>query len=149
MPSARSKVARPPARRWPCADRGRFLARAAYSPFSQIVARAWSWDEDDVIDEAFVAGRVERAVAARADLSDRTDACRLVFAESDGLPGVIADRYDDHVVVQLSSAGADHWRSAVAEALVELPGVAGVSERSDLDVRQREGLAPRTGPPRR
>ncbi len=126
-------------------DRGRFLARAAYSPSSQIAARVWSWDEDDVIDEAFIAGRIQKAVAARADLAERTDACRLVFAESDGLPGVIADRYDDHVVVQLSSAGADHWRSAVAEALAELPGVAGVSERSDLDVRQREGLPPRTG----
>ena len=126
-------------------DRGRFLARAAYSPSSQIVARVWSWDGDDVIDEAFIAGRVQRAAAARSDLVERTDAFRAVFAESDGLPGVIADRYDDHVVVQLSSAGAEHWRPAVAEALAALPGVNGVSERSDLDVRQREGLPPRTG----
>ena len=67
-------------------DQGRFLARAAYSPSSQIAARVWSWDEDDVIDEAFIAGRIQKAVAARADLAERTDACRLVFAESDGLP---------------------------------------------------------------
>jgi 23S rRNA (cytosine1962-C5)-methyltransferase len=105
----------------------------------------WSWDEDDVIDEAFMAARVQQAAAARCDLVERTDACRLVFAESDGLPGVIADRYDDHVVVQLSSAGADHWRPAVADALAALTGVTGVSERSDLEVRQREGLPPRTG----
>jgi 23S rRNA (cytosine1962-C5)-methyltransferase len=126
-------------------DRGRFLARAAYSPSSQIAARIWSWDEDEVIDQAFIAARIQQAVAARCDLTERTDACRLVFAESDGLPGVIADRYDDHVVVQLSSAGADYWRPAVADALAALPGVRGVSERSDLDVRQREGLPPRTG----
>jgi 23S rRNA (cytosine1962-C5)-methyltransferase len=126
-------------------DRGRFLARAAYSPSSQIAARIWSWDEDDKVDDEFIASRVRRAAAARSDLVERTDASRLVFAESDGLPGVIADRYDDHVVVQLSSAGADHWRPAVAEALAALPGVTGVSERSDLDVRQREGLSPRTG----
>ncbi|HEY8092486.1 MAG TPA: class I SAM-dependent methyltransferase [Acidimicrobiales bacterium] len=124
---------------------GRFLAWAAYSPLSQIVARAWSWDHDEKVDEAFFAARVERAAAARSDLADRTDAVRLVFAESDGLPGVIADRYDSFVVLQLSSAGADRWRDALTAAFAGLPGVVGVYERSDLDVRHREGLAPRTG----
>jgi 23S rRNA (cytosine1962-C5)-methyltransferase len=124
---------------------GQRLARAAYSPTSQIVARIWTWDEDERVDEAFVAARVHRAAQARADLAARTDAFRLVFAESDGLPGVIADRYGPFVVVQLSSAGADHWRDALASALAGLPGVTGVYERSDLDVRQREGLGARTG----
>ena len=66
---------------------GRFLAWAAYSPASQIVARVWTWDEDEVVDEAFFASRVARAAAARVDLVERTDAVRVVFAESDGLPG--------------------------------------------------------------
>ena len=88
---------------------------------------------------------MERGVTARSDLSDRTDAVRLVFAESDGLPGVIADRYEGIVVVQLSSAGAERWRDALTAAFASLPGVTGVYERSDLDVRRREGLAPRTG----
>jgi 23S rRNA (cytosine1962-C5)-methyltransferase len=125
---------------------GRWLARAAYSPSSQIVARIWTWDEDERIDDAFFADRVRRAAEARADLAARTDACRLVFAESDGLPGVIADRYGPFVVLQLSSVGADRWRGALASALAGLPGVEGVYERSDLDVREREGLAPRVGP---
>ena len=125
---------------------GRFLAWAAYSPASQIVARVWTWDEDEVVDEAFFASRVARAAAARVDLVERTDAVRVVFAESDGLPGIVADRYDSHVVVQLSSAGADRWRPAIAAALGGLPGVTGVFERSDVDVRAREGLTARTGP---
>jgi 23S rRNA (cytosine1962-C5)-methyltransferase len=125
---------------------GRFLAWAAYSPASQIVARVWTWDEDELVDDGFFASRVARAAAARADLAERTDAVRVVFAESDGLPGVVADRYDSHVVVQLSSAGADRWRPAIAAALADLPDVTGVFERSDVDVRAREGLASRTGP---
>jgi 23S rRNA (cytosine1962-C5)-methyltransferase len=124
---------------------GQFLAWAAYSPGSQIRARIWSWDEDEQIDEAFFGHRVAAAAAARADLAARTDACRLAFAENDGLPGVVADRYGPFVVLQLSSAGADRWRGALAAAYAALPGVAGVYERSDLDIREREGLAPRTG----
>jgi 23S rRNA (cytosine1962-C5)-methyltransferase len=124
---------------------GRFLAWAAYSPASQIVARVWTWDEQEQVDDAFFARGVARAAAARADLAERTDAVRVVFAESDGLPGVIADRYDSHVVVQLSSAGAERWRDAIGAALAALPDVTGVFERSDVDVRAREGLAPRTG----
>ena len=124
---------------------GRFLAWAAYSPASQITARVWTWDEDEKVDDELLASRVDRAVAARSDLEERTDAVRLVFAESDGLPGVIADRYDTHVVLQLSSAGADRWRDALTSALAARPGVVGVYERSDLDVRRREGLPPRTG----
>jgi 23S rRNA (cytosine1962-C5)-methyltransferase len=125
---------------------GQRLARAAYSPTSQIVARIWTWDEDERVDAAFIGARVHRAARARADLAARADAYRLVFAESDGLPGVIADRYGPFVVVQLSSAGADRWRDALASALAELPEVIGVYERSDVDLRQREGLGARTGP---
>ena len=125
---------------------GRFLAWAAYSPESQIVARIWTWDEDEIVDDGFFARRVAQAAAARVDLAERTDAMRVVFAESDGLPGVVADRYDSHVVVQLSTAGAERWRDAIGAALAALPDVTGVYERSDVDVRAREGLAARTGP---
>ena len=134
---------------------GRALARAAYSPLSQIVARAWTFDADEAVDAAFVAERVTAAAARRAHLTTRTDAVRLVFAESDGLPGVIADRYGPWVVVELTSTGADRWRDAIADALSALAGVAGVYERSDVAVREREGLSPRAGvlrgpePPRR
>ena len=127
------------------ASDGRFLAWAAYSPTSQIAARMWTWDEGTAVDDALLHARVRQAAEARADLRDRTDACRLAFAENDGLPGVIADRYGPFVVLQLSSAGAERWRSVLAEAYAALPGVEGVYERSDLDVRDREGLPPRTG----
>jgi 23S rRNA (cytosine1962-C5)-methyltransferase len=123
---------------------GRFLARAAYSPLSQIRARVWSFDENDRIDDAFIAARIARACAARRTLLDADHtACRLVHAECDGLPGVIADRYDDTVVVQLLSAGAERWRDAIARALQS--GVSCIYERSDADVRVLEGLPPRTG----
>ena len=125
---------------------GRFLARAAYSPVSQIRARAWSFDERERIDERFVATRVARACAARRLMLDAAHtACRLVHAESDGLPGVIADRYGDTIVIQLLSAGADFWRDAIAAALRDATGARCVYERSDVEVRTLEGLPPRTG----
>lgn len=71
---------------------------------------------------------------------------RLVHGESDGLPGVVADRYGDTVVLQLTSAGAEHWRDAIADALLAVDGVARVWERSDADVRKLEGLSVAAGP---
>jgi 23S rRNA (cytosine1962-C5)-methyltransferase len=125
---------------------GELLALAAYSPHSQIRARVWCWDERDV-DSGFFARSIEHAAAARRALAiDRAgDALRLVHAEADGLPGVIADRYGDTAVVQLLSAGADRWREAIADALSRLPGMVRVWERSDADAREIEGLKPRSG----
>jgi 23S rRNA (cytosine1962-C5)-methyltransferase len=125
---------------------GAFAARAAYSPASQIRARVWTFDPRQAIDEAFIARTVERAVAARSSMLDpRNSACRLVHGESDGLPGVVADRYGATVVLQLSAAGADRWRDALVAALVRVTGATCVYERSDADVRNLEGLVPRTG----
>ena len=87
---------------------GAFLARAAYSPLSQIRARAWSFDSTQALDASFFANAIARACAARQPLLDAAHtACRLVHGESDELPGVIADRYGDTIVVQLLSAGAE------------------------------------------
>ena len=74
-----------------------------------------------------------------------SDALRLVHGESDGLPGVIADRYGDTVVVQLTSAGAERWKDDISESLLQVTGATSVWERSDAEVRQLEGLPPRTG----
>jgi len=125
---------------------GEFLALAAFSPESQIVARVWSW-EKCAIDDAFVTARVAHAAAQRRALLDAntTDAVRLVHGESDGLPGVVADLYGNTVVVQLLSAGAERWRDSIADALVAVPGAVRVWERSDADVRELEGLPTRTG----
>ena len=124
---------------------GEALGRAAYSPASQLRARMWTNDADTVVDELFVADRVAAAARRRHDLAPITDAARLVFSEADGVPGVIADRYGDSIVVQLGSAGADRWRDVVADALISLPGVRCVYERSDVDAREREGLTQRVG----
>ena len=126
---------------------GDFLALAAYSPKSQIVARAWSWDTRD-IDAGFFRERIERALRERETFLDAstTDAIRLVHGESDGLPGVVADRYADTIVMQLSSAGADRWREVIADALMEASGAARLWERSDAEVRKLEGLPAAVGP---
>jgi len=122
------------------------LAVAAYSPQSQIRARVWDWAVHD-IDAGFIAQRILRAAASRDALlaGSATDGARLIHGESDGLPGIVADRYGDTVVVQLLSAGAERWRGAIGDALAALSGVVRVIERSDADVRALEGLPPHTG----
>jgi len=126
---------------------GEFLAWAACSPVSQIRARVWSWDEQETIDAGFLRGRLRRALDARARLipAGTGDGMRLVHGESDGLPGVIADRYGEVVVLQLLSAGAERWRAEIAAGVRELTGCACVYERSDADVRELEGLPAKSG----
>ena len=97
---------------------GAFLARAAYSPQSQIRARVWSWDETERIDERFFGERARAAVARRACLAGASNAIRLVHGEADALPGVVCDRYDEVAVCQFSSAGAERWREAVVDAVL-------------------------------
>jgi 23S rRNA (cytosine1962-C5)-methyltransferase len=128
-------------------SRQQVLAKAAWSPESQIRARVWSFDPNEIIDNAFFKRRVAAAVARRGVPPRLTfqDGLRLIHAESDGLPGLIADKYGDTVVVQLTSAGADKWREAIADALQLATGCARIYERSDSDVRGLEGLEPRTG----
>ncbi len=129
------------------ADDGRPLGRAAWSPESQIRARMWSFTPDTVIDHAFFKRRVAESVARRAahPLLAAETGLRLIHGESDGLPGVIADRFGDVVVVQLTSAGAEKWRDAIVAGLVQATGCRAVYERSDSDVRGMEGLGPTTG----
>ena len=105
----------------------------------------WTFDPDVTIDESFVAERVLAAASRRTHLAAISDSARLVFSEADGVPGLIADRYGDSIVVQLGSAGAELWRDVIADALVSLPGVRCVYERSDVDARGREDLPQRTG----
>jgi 23S rRNA (cytosine1962-C5)-methyltransferase len=127
---------------------GRRLGVAAWSPESQIAARVWSFEPDSKIDDAFFRARIERAVEFRRALPGRADARgaeRLVNAESDGLPGVIVDRYADVVVCQFLSAGAERWRETIVEQLVAVCAPASVYERSDADVRAKEGLESRAG----
>jgi 23S rRNA (cytosine1962-C5)-methyltransferase len=107
----------------------------------------WSFDAAEPVDHAFFKRRVAASVARRAALPELAgqQGLRLIHAESDGLPGIIADRYGDTVVVQLTTAGADKWRGAIADSLHKATGCTRIYERSDVEVRKLEGLEPVTG----
>ena len=129
---------------------GRFLARAAYSPHSQIRARVWSFDEAEPIDHAFFKRRVQRALAHRQTMVRNTGAVRLIFGEADGLPGLIVDHYtaDDgrgQLVCQFMAAGVEAWKEAIVDALTGVTGCPNVYERSDVSIREKEGLEQITG----
>lgn len=124
---------------------GKFLAWAAFSPQSRIRARAWSFDEAQRIDAAFFAAACARAVGVRSRFEIRSDGVRLVHGESDGLPGLVVDRYADTLVAQFTSAGAQRWKDVIVDALLRETGLARLYERSDASVRALEGLAPATG----
>ena len=126
-------------------DDGRFLAAAAYSEKSQIIARVLSFDEHEVIDAAFYRRQIKTAVARRSPLTATTNAMRLIHGESDGLPGLVADRYGDVIVLQLLTAGIDPQRELLATLLMEETAATTIYERSDADVRELEGLPVRNG----
>ena len=126
---------------------GKILALAAWSPASQIRARVWSFDPGVTINKEFFEKKLKAAAALRAALpaSRHANAMRLVHGESDGLPGLVVDRYDDVLVAQFLSAGAEHWREAILDALAAATGCAAIYERSDAEVRALEGLLPKVG----
>ena len=126
---------------------GKFLALGAYSPHSQIRVRVWSWDPETKIGEEFFHAHLDRAISLRqAGLPAlNTNAMRLVHAESDGLPGLIVDRYERGLVVQFLSSGPERWRDTLIGLLRQRPEVDWIYERSDADVRQLEGLPDRSG----
>jgi 23S rRNA (cytosine1962-C5)-methyltransferase len=126
---------------------GQPLAVAAYSPQSQIRARVWTFDCSVFVDKEFFGEKIKQAVALRASLPafHHSNALRLVHGESDGLPGLIVDRYADVLVAQFLSAGAEQWREPILDALAAETGCEAIYERSDAEVRTLEGLPPRTG----
>ena len=128
-------------------DIGKVLGKAAWSPESRIRARMWTFDPDEIIDNAFFKRSVAASVARRTAFRNLggQQGLRLIHAESDGLPGVIADRYGDTVVLALTSAGAEKWRDAIVDALIKTAGCPRIYERSDADVRKFEGLEPKSG----
>jgi 23S rRNA (cytosine1962-C5)-methyltransferase len=121
---------------------GEFLGWAAWSPQSQIRLRFWSWREDERVDRPFLEGRLLSALRLRQTLGleEKTDAMRLVHAESDGIPGLIVDRYGDFLVVQFSTAGAVAWRSTVVDLLAQTLRPRGIFERADSEADALEGL---------
>ncbi|HDY7665144.1 TPA: class I SAM-dependent methyltransferase [Vibrio vulnificus] len=125
---------------------GKWLAKAAYSPESQIRARVWSFEKQD-INRAFFVKRIQDAQLLREDVIERDGLTgyRLIAAESDGMPGVTIDRYQNFFVCQLLSAGAEHQKQNIVDALIEVFPDCNVYERSDVSVRKKEGLQETTG----
>ncbi|MBN8450480.1 MAG: class I SAM-dependent rRNA methyltransferase [Candidatus Accumulibacter sp.] len=129
------------------AANGRPLAKAAWSPQSKIRARVWTFDPEEIVDNAFFKRCIYAAVERRRLTPElhRQEGLRLIHGESDGLPGLIADRYGDTVVLQLTAAGPEKWRQAIVGALQQASGCTRIYERSDSNVRRLEGLEPVTG----
>ena len=127
------------------------LGWGAYSSQSQIAVRMWTFDPNVQVDVAFLAARLRRAVASRSVLGGRDDldAYRVVYAESDGLPGLVVDRYGEFLVCQFLSAGAEKWKPELVELIGQLAVTGrspqGIYERSDVDVRIKEGLSTVSG----
>lgn len=121
---------------------GKWLAKAAYSPHSQIRARVWSFEQTTVIDNNFFKNRILAAQAKRKDwlAQQNTNAYRLVAAESDGLPGITVDIYDNVIVMQVLSAGGEKHKDKIVQALHSIFPDFCIHERSDVEVRKKEGL---------
>ncbi|QIZ76380.1 class I SAM-dependent methyltransferase [Ferrimonas lipolytica] len=126
---------------------GKWLGRGAYSPQSQIRVRIWTFDQDEAVDLAFFQRRIERAQAGREHVIAQggLTGYRLVAGESDGLPGITIDRFNNVLVCQLLSAGAEAQRELLIEALrLQFPKLC-IYDRSDVEVRKKEGLKPTSG----
>ena len=127
--------------------KGQIIGWGAYSPTSQIAIRLWSVDPKASIDRSFLRKRLERAIAMRAALLPDafSQGCRLIHGESDGLPGLIIDRYGDFLVLQSLSAGIERWKPEIVSLLQEILPLRGIYERSDVEVRKKEGLPLQSG----
>lgn len=125
-----------------CDYKRRWLARGYYNPKSQIVARILTWRQSEYIDSDFWNSHISQAIENRKSLGfePATTAYRLINAESDGLPGLIVDRYGEYLVLQFLTLGMDKRRELLTNALVVNAEPSGIIERSDVKIRKREGL---------
>ena len=127
---------------------GKFLARAGWSPQSQIRARVWTFDENEAVDHALIKRRVKAAVAARVAARKSTAPLLLIAGEDDGLPGLRVDwvrAAPGYLVCQFQAAGVEAWKVPVVQALMAETGCANVYELSDPLVRKGEGLTAANG----
>ncbi len=126
-----------------CSAKGNFLAKAFYNPNSQIALRIMSWHNEE-IDRKLIFQRVHEAIEYRRSFAD-LKSCRLIFAESDRLPAMIADAFGDVIVIQCLALGMEQFKQDVVDALVEELHPTGIWERNDVPVRRLEGLQLTTG----
>lgn len=125
---------------------GNIIGTGAYSPSSQIRIRMWSFDNNEKIDSLFFFKKISEAYELRKQLiNNSTNAYRVINAENDGLPGVVVDRYGEYLSCQFLSTGAEYWKKHIVEHLIRLFKPKSIYERSDSDVRIKEGLTPYSG----
>ena len=122
--------------------RSRFLARGYLNRLSQITVRILTWNEDENIDEDFFRQRLQNAIASRSALMKAldTNAYRLCHSESDLIPGLIVDRYEEHLILQALTMGIERWKECIADLLIDLLHPQAIYERSDVPSRRKEGL---------
>ena len=128
---------------------GDFLGMAAYSPVSQIRARFWTFGEKREIDESFFEEKITNAIESRRSrgfsISDKTSAFRLIYAENDGIPGCIVDKYGEYLSIEILAAGPEYFKETICKILAEKTKCKGIYERSDSEVRLKEGLERKSG----
>lgn len=125
-------------------SRRRFVARGFFNSESKIVVRVLTRDEHTDIDREFFRSRIQRAWEYRKGIG-LTNACRVVFGDSDGLPGLTVDKFGDYLSFQIVSLGLENWKDTIIEILVELFQPKGIYERNDLPVREKEGMKQQKG----
>ncbi len=127
-------------------SRGDFLAQGYYNPNSKICVRLLDWNPSTQIDDVWWRGHLRAALDRRDGMMDEDNtALRLVNAEADLLPGLAIDRYDDVLVTQFTTAGAERFRDATIAELTEALGPLSIYDRSDADTRKQEGLKGQAG----
>lgn len=124
---------------------GHVLGQGFYHETSQIAVRVATYDPSEKVDAKWFRSRVSAAFAYRKRFLKDTSACRAVYGEADGLPGLIVDKYNDIAVVQILSSAMDKRRDWIALTLRDVLGVKGIYERSDAATRLREGLSEQVG----
>lgn len=125
-------------------SRRRFCAKGFFNSKSKIVVRVLTRDPEETIDHGFFYKRIRRAWEYRQSIG-LTNACRVVFGDSDGLPGLTVDKFGDYLSIQIVSLGMEQWKQNIVEILVEIFAPKGIYERNDLQVREKEGLPQQTG----
>lgn len=119
----------------------------SFSPTSQIRVRVWSFNPEEKIDKDFFSKRIQCAKLLREKNIDMslTNAYRIINSESDGLPGLVVDRYSDYLVCQFLSSGAEYFKNIIVDVLNNIFNPKAIYERSDVEVRTKENLQPILG----
>ena len=125
----------------------KLMGLGGFSPSSQIRVRVWSFNPEEKIDVDFIIKKIDQAKSLREKILNtaKTNAYRIINSESDGLPGLIVDRYGEYLVCQFLSSGVEFLKVTITDVLNDIFKPKGIYERSDVDVREKEGLKPTKG----